>query len=122
MKSRILQPEKIRECPYCNALCEADWVDIGVGEQQCGPFHCESCGATEIGGYDEKRELTEEEKKTMWYKPGSMPGSSANVINGKVVSGDLMKAEYQREFKNNPLWHDKTYINNWYRKMREKSE
>ena len=33
-----------RECPNCHAIAEADFVDIGVGMQQCGPFHCDSCG------------------------------------------------------------------------------
>ncbi|WP_419962149.1 hypothetical protein [Psychrobacillus sp. BM2] len=38
-----------RECPYCNESMEADFVDVGVGMVQCGPYHCESCGASEIG-------------------------------------------------------------------------
>lgn len=40
-------PEK--ECPYCKEMMEADWVDVGVGMVQCGPYHCYSCGASEIG-------------------------------------------------------------------------
>ena len=107
-------------CPYCGFLCDADFVDIGVGWQQCGPYHCENCGASQISGYDEPRELTEEEKETGWYKPNSAPGSSANVINGKVVSANLMKAEYKREFTNNPLWEDKEYVKDWYEKMRKR--
>ena len=38
-----------RECPYCKSEMEADWVDVGIGMQQCGPYHCESCNASEIG-------------------------------------------------------------------------
>ena len=29
-----------KPCPYCGSECEADWVDIGVGMQQCGPYYC----------------------------------------------------------------------------------
>jgi hypothetical protein len=36
-------------CPYCGASMEADWVDVGVGMVQCGPYHCYACGASEIG-------------------------------------------------------------------------
>lgn len=38
-----------KECPYCKEAIEADWVDVGVGMVQCGPYHCYSCGASEIG-------------------------------------------------------------------------
>ena len=38
-----------RPCPYCKTDMEADWVDVGVGMVQCGPYHCYSCGASEIG-------------------------------------------------------------------------
>ena len=40
-------PEK--ECPYCQEMMEADYVDVGVGMVQCGPYHCYNCGASEIG-------------------------------------------------------------------------
>lgn len=39
----------IGTCPYCGNKTEADSVDVGVGHIQCGPYHCESCGASEIG-------------------------------------------------------------------------
>jgi hypothetical protein len=38
-----------QECPYCKAEMEADWVDVGVGMVQCGPYHCYECEASEIG-------------------------------------------------------------------------
>lgn len=38
-----------KECPYCHKQMEADWVDVGVGFVQCGPYHCYSCGASVIG-------------------------------------------------------------------------
>jgi len=112
--------EKLEKCPYCESLCEADFVDNGIAMIQCGPYHCDNCGSSEIGPHDKSRELTEEENKTGWYKPGSAPGSSANVINGKVVSADLMEAEYKKEFTDNPLWHDKKYVEDWHKKTREK--
>lgn len=37
------------ECPYCKSQMEADWVDVGVGMVQCGPYHCYECEASEIG-------------------------------------------------------------------------
>lgn len=41
--------EPTENCPYCGSECEADWVDVGVGSVQCAPYHCESCGSSEIG-------------------------------------------------------------------------
>lgn len=41
------------KCPYCNNDCEADWVDVGIGMVQCGPYYCDNCGASEIGYYDD---------------------------------------------------------------------
>lgn len=38
-----------KPCPYCRMDMEADWVDVGVGMVQCGPYHCWNCGASEIG-------------------------------------------------------------------------
>jgi rubredoxin len=32
------------KCPACGLIAVADFVDNGVGMQQCGPFGCESCG------------------------------------------------------------------------------
>lgn len=110
--------EPTEQCPYCGFDCTADFVDIGVGFQQCGPFHCDHCGASEIGPNDEDCELSESEKKTDWYEPNSPPGSSANVIDGKIVSHVQAKAAYQREFKDNPLWHDKSYVDEWWKKQR----
>lgn len=30
-------------CPQCGEKCEADFVDIGVGEQQVSPYYCPNC-------------------------------------------------------------------------------
>lgn len=80
------EPEPKERCPYCRSLCCADFVDIGVGMQQCGPFHCEACGASEIGPHDDERPLSAIEHKTGWCGPDSEPGSSANVdASGKHI-------------------------------------
>ncbi|WP_214807518.1 hypothetical protein [Exiguobacterium sp. s102] len=41
--------DSLHACPYCDTKMEADFVDVGVGYVQCGPYHCYSCGASEIG-------------------------------------------------------------------------
>lgn len=73
------EPEPKTRCPYCNALCCADFVDVGVGMIQCGPYHCESCGASEIGPNDDPRPLDKLEASYGWYGPDTEAGSSANV-------------------------------------------
>jgi MinD superfamily P-loop ATPase len=112
------QHEPTQDCPYCATVCRADFVDIGVGMQQCGPYHCESCGASEIGTNDTERTLTADEQRFGWYGPSSAPGSSANVIGGRVVSHVQMRGTYRREFVGNMLWHDKDYVDDWYAKTR----
>lgn len=36
-------------CPYCKDQMSAEFVDIGVGSVQASPYHCQTCGASEIG-------------------------------------------------------------------------
>lgn len=110
--------EPTQPCPYCRTICRADFVDVGVGMQQCGPYHCESCGASEIGSFDEPRDLSEAERKTGWYAPDAPPGSSANVLDGRIVSHVQARGAYRREFVGNPLWSDKRYVADWWTKMR----
>lgn len=86
----------VMSCPYCLAPCEADWVDVGVGYVQCGPYHCTLCEATEIGPCDTPRELTAEEQEFGWYAPHSPPGDSANTIDGKLVSCEQANAFYRQ--------------------------
>lgn len=107
------------DCPYCGVACDADFVDIGIGMQQCGPFHCDQCGASQIGPHDNPRELSQAEKDKGWYAPDSEPGSTANVIHGKIVSHQQMRSEYQKEFRDNPLWHDKSYVDEWWEEIRK---
>jgi hypothetical protein len=109
-------------CPYCGTRCDADFVDIGVGMQQCGPYHCQACGASEIGPNDDDRPLSADEQRTGWYEPGKPPGSSANVIDGRVVSYAVMRDTYRAEFVGNPLWHDEAYVREWWEKTRHLSQ
>lgn len=111
--------EPTENCPYCDTVCRADFVDVGVGHQQCGPYHCENCGASEIGPYDAERETTEAERKTGWYAPGAEPGSSVNVIGGRIVSHVQAREAYRQEFKGNPLWHDKKHVEEWWDRQRQ---
>jgi len=113
--------EPTEACPYCETICRADFVDIGVGMQQCGPYHCDNCHASEIGPYDEDRELSLIENKTGWYGPETQPGSSANVINGRIVSHVQARDTYRAEFERNPLWHDKPYVDSWWNDLRNSS-
>ena len=112
------EPEPFMDCPYCGKPCHADFVDVGVGMIQCGPYHCEYCYASEIGPNDKKRELTLTELDCGWYFPNTIPGDSANVIDGKIVSHKMMKYVYQKEFTNNPLWEDKEYMDSWWKQIR----
>jgi len=34
-------------CPACGKIASAEFVDNGVGNVQCSPFHCYDCGWTE---------------------------------------------------------------------------
>lgn len=88
--------ESIAICPYCeNEKCYADFVDVGVGLVQCGPYYCQECDASEIGRCDDPRELTDEEKEKGWYKPGADFGSSVNTVNGNYVDHKTAKTMYE---------------------------
>lgn len=56
------------ECPYCGTLCDAEFVDVGVGMEQVTPYMCEGCHAVQIGPYDEPRPLNDREVETGWYQ------------------------------------------------------
>lgn len=86
-----------RTCPYCgDEHCEADWVDVGVGFVQAGPFHCYACGATEIGSYDSSSP-SETERNVGWYVPNSpnLP-DTISTINGEFIDADTALAMYRR--------------------------
>lgn len=112
---RYGEHEPTELCPYCGTICRADFVDIGVGFQQCGPFHCEECRASEIGPYDKPRKLTERETKTGWYAHDR----SANVIGGKIVSHVVMNRAYRDEFIGNPLHDWPGHVEAWRENIRK---
>jgi len=64
---------------------DADWVDVGVGMVQCGPYHCFACHASEIGPERKKvkRTLDADELRTGFYKGRVSP--HANQLNGVPV-------------------------------------
>lgn len=70
-------------CPYCGEIIYCDEVDIGIGWQQCGPYHCEACGASEMHPND-TLPLDEDEEETGFYKDRISP--VANTSNGKLVN------------------------------------
>lgn len=103
--------EPLKDCPYCKSEMEADWVDVGVGIVQCGPYHCMNCGASEIGPemkYEELKDengnyagmgkllnpekFTEEEINTGYYKGKISP--YANTVNGEIVDHVTAKEMY----------------------------
>ena len=76
--------QNISYCPYCGEIIYCDEVDIGIGYQQCGPYHCENCGASEIHPND-TLPLDEDEQETGFYKNRLSP--IANQTNdGKLVN------------------------------------
>jgi hypothetical protein len=87
-----------RTCPYCgDPNAEADWVDVGVGFEQCTPFFCWNCEACQIGPYDKTYEtqMTDEERKTGWYMPSRAYLTSAPMCNGLPVDHETAKELYQ---------------------------
>ncbi|MDX1806562.1 MAG: hypothetical protein R3267_06025 [Paenisporosarcina sp.] len=55
-----------KDCPYCKSSMEADWVDVGVGMVQCGPYHCYECRASEIGPEIDDWYYKDREGKTIY--------------------------------------------------------
>lgn len=46
VKQQLLGPKYEGDkpvCPACGGPVEAEFVDIGVGSEQCGPYSCEKC-------------------------------------------------------------------------------
>lgn len=72
-------------CPYCECNhCEADFADVGIGLVQCGPYYCPNCKASEASTID-NRELSEKEKETGWYQPGSEISENIPQINNVPI-------------------------------------
>lgn len=88
-------------CPYCgHDDCEADYVDVGVGMVQCGPYYCSECRASEAS-YLDARVLTEREEETGWYEPETPVSESANTCDGALVDHKTAKALYVRGMLDN---------------------
>ncbi|WP_433748302.1 hypothetical protein [Paenibacillus amylolyticus] len=122
MRSNYRSYDDPEPCPYCGDDCHADFVDVGVGMVQCGPYHCESCGASEIGPelsdwYVGERDeygrvinperkdgvpilrdghpFSEVELEKGWYDPNKKKISPyANTINGVLVDHKTAKTAY----------------------------
>lgn len=101
-------------CPYCDGVCHADHVDVGVGMMKCGPYLCEDCGANEIGPEMKFEELTDEngnyggqgellnpedftkeEIETGFYRKGRL-SPYANTVNGELVNHDEALEMYKK--------------------------
>lgn len=61
---------------------------------QCGPYYCMECGASSIGPFDSRRDLTADEKRTGWYASGAPVGDSANTYMGVPVDHKTAKRLY----------------------------
>ena len=83
-------------CPYCGSIMECDTVNVGIGYQQCGPYHCKECGASEIH-HSDTLELDEDEQMIGYYKNRISP--IANTCCGHLVS----HVEAKRLYKNGSL-------------------
>lgn len=56
-------------CPYCNGICDAEFVDIGVGYQQVTAYQCRECQALQMGHPKEDlSKATAEERKNGWWR------------------------------------------------------
>lgn len=88
----------MRPCPYCEELMDADWVDVGVGMLQCGPYHCFACKASEIGPELEniRHTLDEDELRTGFYKSRISP--LANQRHGMPIDYKTADALYRAEY------------------------
>jgi hypothetical protein len=95
-----------RECPYCKDSMEADYVDVGVGMVQCGPYHCYTCGASEIGPeiydwYYKDREgkviyLTAKRRYAPWAKKKVKFGYQAVLRPGHPFSEEELKTGFYK--------------------------
>lgn len=118
LKRHAADPFGSRPCPYCGEPCECDTVDVGVGLVQCGPYHCDACLASECGPYDSENDQARRNPKTGWYPPASPPGSSANVLDGKIVSASDMKSAYRDRFAGSPDYEEPGKVEDWFNSHR----
>jgi hypothetical protein len=95
-----------KPCPCCGLPMDADWVDVGVGMVQCGPYHCFECNASEIGPERDEVQasgkLDADEERTGFYKGRISP--HANQVGGVPIdhqtADTLYRAKYFAEHGN----------------------
>ena len=89
-----------RACPYCNEMCSAEFVDIGVGMQQCTPYYCHGCRAIEMGpGTRPSEPLTDEERRTGWTK--RQPEKTPLQQQVQDMFADTVDAEFMESSDHN---------------------
>jgi hypothetical protein len=60
----------MRQCPWCGSPdLDAEFVDIGVGQEQVTPYRCTSCDANEMNPYHDNSIATDEERTRGWWAP-----------------------------------------------------
>lgn len=61
--------DDLQPCPYCGEMCDAHFESAEYGQMiQVGPYHCTNCGASEISPHHDLSKITDEERRTFWYK------------------------------------------------------
>jgi hypothetical protein len=103
------RPGDTTTCPYCGeGGCSAEWVDVGVGMVQAGPFHCEACGAFELGPYDDMTP-TDEERRVGWYSPTrtELP-SSVSTLDGRFLDSQTALGIYRQGLVEQVPFHAKS--------------
>lgn len=113
-----LEPDQYQtRCPYCRAICDCDLVDVGVGLVQCGPYHCDNCGASEAGSSPE--DLARMDRKTGWFAPGEPPSSLANMIDGRLATAAETRDAYRARFAGSPDYETPGVVEDWYAQQRK---
>lgn len=67
------------ECPFCGGLCDAEFVDVGIGGPgvQVTPFVCGSCEAQQMNPHHDNSHATPEEAKVGWWRGPEPPNPYA---------------------------------------------
>lgn len=55
------------KCAWCEGPADAEYVDIGVGQQQVTPAQCRDCGAQQMRYDDDSAQATPEENRRRWW-------------------------------------------------------
>jgi hypothetical protein len=104
-----IRPGDTTVCPYCGeGGCSAEWVDVGVGMVQAGPFHCEACGAFELGPYDDMTP-SDEERRVGWYSPTrtELP-CTVSTLDGRFLDSQTALSMYRQGLVEQVPFHAKS--------------